>query len=451
LSQVNKFSVKELYRDRYARTGEASNQLKRILIPASGIGIRTKQDLLTLIKLRMDHPTEHLGFCITQLAYSENTLIHLNKNLEEEKRKFKFTALGEQLKMFSEKTVLASEPSTEFTYWTHKKILAKIQKSLDAPKFLKNYALQVLKKKNDASLDEEGFQKWKERFFEKSWKQVVSDTDLLDDLALENHKAQLSCKADILIPPTPPVVSPSSLDLALRVIDHTGSIWGDSTAAYLVIKQSIIKDKDLRSKILDFYKKTKLPILMLKIKDFETTDPDKIDLRNAFNEIQETFCSIRKNNTKKCTILLDGGKLTYPSLVRGFDIVTNNVSGKNKLGGGRRKVGEVIDNHSPYYVNSKKILYQYHMIKELSKNELKITKNEHALPCNLPCCKNVKTLDGMTPNFWNFSIVRPHFALTMNEDAKKVSDFIYKNNIQDAKNNLLKSELCVLKHLIPDV
>jgi len=57
----------------------------------------------------------------------------------------------------------------------------------------------------------------------------------------------------------------------------------------------------------------------------------------------------------------------------------------------------------------------------------------------------------MTANYWNYSVVRPHFALSMNEEAKQVSEFIYKNKIQDAKNDLLKSELCVLKHLIPNV
>lgn len=278
MSQINNFNVKELYRDRYARTGEASNQLKKILIPASGIGIRTKQDLLTLIKLRMDHPTDHLGFCITQLANSEKTLIHLNKSLEEEKRKFKFTSIGEQLKMFAEKTVLAVEPSTEYTHWLDKKILEKIQIGLGIPKFLKNYSLQVLKKKNDISLSEEGFQRWKEKFFENSWKQVVSDPDLLDDLILENRSVQLACKADILIPPSTPVISESSLDLAIKIIEQTGRIWENSTAAYLVVKPSIIKKNDYRRKILEFYKKSKLSVLMLKIKDFEITDPDKIGI-----------------------------------------------------------------------------------------------------------------------------------------------------------------------------
>ena len=88
MSQQSNFSVKELYRDRYARTGEASYQLKKILLPTNGMGIRTKQDLLALIKLRMEYPTDHLGFCITQLAYSENTFIYLRKKLNEEKNKF---------------------------------------------------------------------------------------------------------------------------------------------------------------------------------------------------------------------------------------------------------------------------------------------------------------------------------------------------------------------------
>lgn len=451
MSQESKFFVEELYRDRYARTGEASYKLKKILLPASGIGLRTKQDLRTFVNLRFTHPTEHLGFCITNQAYSENTFIPLIKKLEEERHKFKFSAEYKQLKTFVDKTFLAVEPSTQFTYWTHQKSLEYIQKSLDTPKFLKECAKTILKKKKEMGTYDKQFQEWKEKFFEQRWDEVTTDDDLLDDLVLENRSSQIVCKADMLIPPTNPVVSEHSFDMAKKIIEHTERIWNQSTAAYLVIKSSAISDDDLRAKIISFYENTKLPILMLKIKDFEPTDPDKFELRNAFGEIQEAFCSIRENNKKKCTILLEGGKLTYVAFTRGFDIVTNHLSGKNKLGGGRNKKGEVSDQHSKYFVREKKIFYPYSKILQLSKNELKLTNNQHALNCNLPCCNNVKTLNGMTVNFWNYSITRPHFALSMNEDAKQIYNFIYGNKIQDAKKILLLSELCVLKNLIPDV
>ena len=64
------------------------------------------------IKLRLTYETGHLGFCITQLAYSDNTSVNLTKMISEEKLKFKPTAIGDQMKMFSEKTQLAVEPST---------------------------------------------------------------------------------------------------------------------------------------------------------------------------------------------------------------------------------------------------------------------------------------------------------------------------------------------------
>ena len=91
MSQESNFFVEELYRDRYARTCEASYKLKKILLPSHGIGLRTKQDLKTFVDLRFSYPTDHLGFCITNQANAENTLFHLNKKLNDEKLKFKPT------------------------------------------------------------------------------------------------------------------------------------------------------------------------------------------------------------------------------------------------------------------------------------------------------------------------------------------------------------------------
>ena len=208
----------------------------------------------------------------------------------------------------------------------------------------------------------------------------------------------------------------------------------------------------MRNKIINFCEKTKLPIIILKIKDLDQIlDPDKLDERNAFSEIQEKFCAIRKNNSKKCTILLDGGKLTYPSLVRGFDIVTNHFSGRNKKGGRRRKNSTDPIGFSSYFLHDKMIFLSYKKMLEFAKNQRKRTNNEHALSCKLPCCIDVKTLEGVNREIWNFSIARPHYALTMNHLAKFIAEQIYKNQIQKTKEYLLLSELCVLKNLIPDI
>ena len=450
MSQESSFFVEEFYRDRYSRAGEANNLLKKILLPANGIGIRTEQDLKTFVDLKFSYPTDHLGFCITNQANSENTLFYVNKKLKEEKVKFKPTIDGKQLQIFSDKTILAVEPSTQFTFWTDNDNLKKMQNSLDTPKFLKNFADKILNQKRILGGTSQAFKEWKEKNFEQEWENVVSDNDLLDDLILENRKSQIICNADMLIPPSTPVVSEHSFEMAKKIIEYTEKIWNQSTTAYLNIKPSILNDDDLRAKIIDFYENTKLPILMLKIHDFEPTNPDNFDQRNAFAEIQKAFCSIRETKKNKCTILLEGGKLTYVSLTRGFDIVTNHISGKNKFGGVGKK-GQVTDKHSQYYMRDKKIMYPWSKIQKLSKNELRLTHNEHALTCRLPCCSYVTTLEGITVNYWNHSITRPHFALNMNEDAKQIYNFIYGNKIQDAKKILLSTELCVLKNLIPDV
>lgn len=451
--QEGRFSVNEFYRDRYARTGEASSLSKRILLPAHGIGIRSKKDLDTFIDLRFTHQTDHLGFCITNLAYVDHTFIEIAKRIEEEKIKFRGTAKGEQLKTFLERTLIAVEPPSEQTYWWHQRTNEKILASLEVPKFFKDYIITATSKRKEMVGDTAVSRKWNHDFFERSWEKVVSNEVLLRDLTLQNAEGQKTSKADILIPAVTPIISKTTFEFAKKIIEYTGSIWKNSTAAYFILHHSVLKNDDLLEKILKFYEETKLSILMLKIKEGDTilTDPDREDYRNAFLQIQEKFCEIREKNPKKCTILLEGGKMTYVSMVRGFDIVTNNLSGNNKLGGGKRKKGLKPNTFSRYYVNDRMIFYQYEKIHEYVENELRYTNNQHALTCQLPCCVNVKTLEGITQSIWNYQIARPHFALSMNDEATHISNLIYNNKIQDTKNRLLRSNLCILKKLIPEV
>lgn len=451
MSLDSRFAVTELHRDRYARTGEGGNLLKKTKFPCQGMGVRSGRDLETFVRLRFTYETEHLGFCNTNLAYSDGTFVELAKTLKEEKVKFRPTAKGEQLKTFVDKTFLSVEPPSEFTYWWHKKTNEKILSSIESPQFFKDYVTVATEKRKKLAGDFEALRKWDIKFFEDSWERVVTDQGLLRDLTLQNYEGQKTSKADLLIPPTTPVISEATFEYAKKIIEYTGTIWNASTAAYLILHQSILRNDELLAKVLKFYKTIKLPILMLKIKDFEPTEPDRDDSRAAFGQIQETFCEIREKDPKKCTVLFEGGKLTYSSLVRGFDIVTNNLSGNNKLGGGNRKKGVKPNPFTRYYVNDRMVFYQYEKMQEYSENELKYTNGEHALRCSLPCCKDVKTLEGVTQSIWNYQIARPHFALSMNEEATHISNLIYRNQIQDSKKRLLGSNLCVLKNLIPDV
>lgn len=452
LSLENKFVISELKRDRYSRVAEVQSQLKKIKIPALGIGVRSKQDLETLKDLRLTYETDHIGFCVTQMVNVDDTLISISKELKEEKFKFKPTARGDQLKMFVNKTILSVEPPTEFTYYEDKDIFKKIQTSLEMPKFLKEYVSKVREKQKELGTDSEEYKNWKEQFFEDSWDEVYSNPAIMNQLIEENYDSQKAANADILIPPTPPLLTPVMFYVATRIIEETSKMAPKSTAVYFNVPLSILRDDDLREKVLNYFEKTKLPIVILKIKDLDQIlDPDKLDERSAFSEIQERLCAIRKNNPKKCTILFDGGKLTYPSLVRGFDIVTNHFTGRNKRGGRRRKNSTDLIGYGSYLLPDKMIFLSYKKMLEFAKNQRKLTNNEHALDCVLPCCVDVKTLEGINREMWNFSITRPHYALTMNFLLKFISEQIYKDQIQKTKDFLLKSELCVLKNLIPDV
>lgn len=451
MSIINEIRVKETRRDRYARESSVSNGILSVLCPCCGIGIRSKKDLETFVKLRLAHPTERLGFCIVSLANSDDTFIGLKKQLEEEKHKLAPTAEGKQLQMFVDQTFLAVEPSTENTYYYDKEISKKILSSLETPSFLKEMVKEIMKKAESLGSKSEKFQQWKRAYFEEKWLALNSSPKLLHSLIDENFDSQNTCNANMHIPPTPPLVTPALFYVAIKIIEEATKLAKDSTAIYFNMPFAILRDRELCKKILDYCDKSRNKIIIFKIHDLDKMlDPDKEDERNMFSEIQDRMCDLRKND--KCTVLLEAGKLTIPSLIKGFDVVTNYFSGRNQRGGGKRHPDSTDPvGFSQYLIKEKLISYQYKKMIQYAENQLKITNGKHGLLCKLPCCKEVKSLKDVNRDIWNYSITRPHYALNMNEIVKEISKLINSNEIQEAKKIILLSDLCVLKHLIPDV
>jgi hypothetical protein len=56
-----------------------------------------------------------------------------------------------------------------------------------------------------------------------------------------------------------------------------------------------------------------------------------------------------------------------------------------------------------------------------------------------------------TASIWNYQIARPHFGLSMDNEATQISHLINHNQIQKAKDPLLPCNLCVPKNPIPNV
>lgn len=455
MSLIDEFIVEEVWRDRYSRESQLHKNLLKIVTPCHGIGLRSRKDLDAFVNLRLTQPTERLGLCVIELAKTDNTFVWMQKELNAEKHKLSPTALGTQLKMFEDQTMLVVLPTMQYTYYYDQDMIDDILTSLETPTFLKDFVRQLkAKAKKIGNTKSEEFQDWKKQFFEEKWLELNADPKLLDQLITENYNGQNTSNATILVPSTPPLVTQAMYYIAIKIIEETTKLAPNSTAIYFHLPFSILRDTEFRKKILDYCEKAKNRIIILKIRDIDQlVDPDKEEERISFSEIQDRLCIIRKNDSK-CTILLDGSKLTIPSLARGFDIVTNPFSGRLQTKRRKRKQG-VPDTdpkgYSQYLIRGKLIFYQYKKMLEYTENNLKLTNGEHGLNCPLPCCIGVKSLKDITKEFWNFSIARPHFALNMNEIAKRIAKLMYDKQIQNANDIILESELCVLKHLIPDV
>ena len=111
MSLIDEIQIRERHRDRYSRENLLSNGMVNIQCPCHGIGIKTTKDLENFMSLRLNDPTERLGFCIVPITHVDNTLIENMKKIEEEKYKLAPTAKGMQIKMFTDQTFIAVETS----------------------------------------------------------------------------------------------------------------------------------------------------------------------------------------------------------------------------------------------------------------------------------------------------------------------------------------------------
>ncbi len=405
--------------------------------------------------MRLQYPTEHLGFCITSMANLDKTFINMIKQLHNEKYKLAPTAIGKQLKMFVDETMLAVEPSTEYTYYHDKDMHKKILSSIETPDFIREFIKKINSKVIEfGSASDPSFQKWKKSFFSKKWLSLLHDDATRNNLIKQNHDSQKSINADILIPPTPPILDDSMLKLAIKIIDDTTKIYGSSsTAIYFNLPSNILKNETFRYAVLNYCRTALNQVIIIKIKNLDDiTHPMKKSERDAYSDIQDVMCDIRKNNQKKCTILLNGGFLTIPSLIKGFDIVVNHISGKNNTGGFNPKHPSKWPGRSSYFIRDKLIPFSYENMIHYNVNQLRLTNNTHGLECMLPCCSDILSIDPdeIRTGDWN-SLTRLHFCLTMNDIIKEIVRLIHTNQIEKAKDILMKSELCIFKSLLPDV
>jgi hypothetical protein len=76
--------------------------------------------------------------------------------------------------------------------------------------FLKNLVKELkIKAEKMGNTKSEVFQEWKKQFFEDHWLGLNADPKLLDQFITENYDGQNTSNASILIPPTPPLVTPA--------------------------------------------------------------------------------------------------------------------------------------------------------------------------------------------------------------------------------------------------
>ena len=134
---------------------------------------------------------------------------------------------------------------------------------------------------------------------------------------------------------------------------------------------------------------------------------------------------------------LESWYVSYASACYGYNIVSTTMTGFDRDSEfGSNTFGSWFDPDWMYYIS----------FDELKEKVLKNTN--HVMPCYCSVCKKIKDLSAVSRDDW-YNFRREHYALTMNEYMRQISQAITDRTIELARDKLANSQLALLQSLIP--
>lgn len=429
--------VEEVQRDRFARAATLKIGGKTLNTPnfCSLIKSSSPNETEILMEACINHDARFLGSYVVRLADAENVLDPLLFRLGQR-------GLYEDLAQmpvhkFMDNSILIIDPALEYMYYAPD--LQKLS-TRRMPAAFVAYVRECMHRHEALGSGTE-YTSWKQAHHNQFWSNLGGDAKLKMNVLSSIRDAELSLKADVLIPPVPLVTSSRMLNLTFEINEAFKAISktrAAECATYILLQSSALSDPDFVERIIDYMKddqKTKLTVL--KIKYLDVTKTGTMSQRATFKRLLRELSLIKEEQKDRAFMLLEAGYQTFPSAMVGFDIVSTSMVGSDTDARG--------NTHIPYgrwYDPEKLVPRPFEEVKEIFNN------NGHALPCYCSICRQLKDLDTVSSDTWN-RMRRAHYLHSMNNMMAEIERAIHDKNVELSIDKLANSELKVLTELIP--
>jgi hypothetical protein len=438
LSQLSNLVVKQVDEDRYARATVTSLKGKRVTTPSAGIVLRTPRERDAFVKFKLTYATPHVGFIVAQLHSAGDTTAPLVSGSIARYLEYPKDAIAD----LTNNSIVMVEPGTEFPYSDPIRKLDRIVRSEYVPNALKTVVRETISMKKTMEKKDRGeYAEWKRATYFGFWNAVYSNATLRTELTIDTLRKEAQAGSDYGVPPVPVVVDSNTLKIAIYLNDISRYLWRGRLrcATYFILDPRSLEDETLIEGLLSYLRNIapingESDIVVLKFPNWDLTMPEvRLNQRKGYRYFLNMIEIMKMQNPNRLFVLLEAGHQLYPSMVAGFDVVSTSFTGYDGDSQYGRSAG-----WGSYYDPRLLVHIAHSKVKDLSKF------------CLCRACEQVTDLRALTRDFWNFQVCRPHFGLQVNSMAEEIRDMITRRSIQEARVRLEKSELSILKGLIPD-
>ena len=428
----NRLIVKEERRDRFARTAKVDLNRFPLNSPYFFTLVKTPQELDLLIDLVDRFPGEHFGGSVVRLFDSHKIIGNRFKNRQQKRLDFPSALAEEPFLRYINKYPVLVDPSTDDAYY-----LAEIRKwskdSLIHPT-IRDLAQLIIENRKRKNPD-----KWRKGRYWTLWNYDLAKSPARsNDLVVRTFDVELHYGASTLLTPGPLIDDMTDLETAIEFneIGEANSVGKDAEFGnYFILTSNAIVDKQLRDILSEFIAGSKVRLNLLKFKYLNLRNAS-MDVLEAYSDLYSRLAEIREARPDMALGVLENDCQAFVSATVCFDFVSTSMTGYDRYPSGRAKEG---------FGGLFSVRDLSHM-KFAKYKEAYVNNGEKPL-CDHIVCQNIDPRT-VSKAIWS-SVRRRDYPLCMNDLMSRISNYVWDQGIEQARQDVTSSFMSPLKSLIP--
>ena len=436
VSDTTALTIVETNRDRYARTAELKVAGKTIQTPSFCTLIHKRHELDLFMSLKSSCQASHLSALILRI-------FDVNKIMPKPMRYAQTDMFGkivkDKLSLFMENHLLFIDPALEYLYY--ESLMGEFATNPRTPKVIADYVTECITRKYKESHTK--YQKWKNSSHNRFWDEISKNASKRTALIRDFLSYEIFYGADILIPPTPLIASREMLRSAIAINDQSKEIsrglYKKECANYFLLRDNVLKDENLIDEIKKYLMTDSTHLTIFKFKYLDLLKTGSMVERENYRILLDDLSYLSEHDKNRAFMVLENGYQCFLSACVGFDIVSTSITGYDR---------EVSFSEAPPYG----AWYDPRLMINRSFEDVKriFVNNGNRLPCPCSACRSITDIEVLEATEWKEKR-RFHYAWNMNTSMEQIARAIKERNIELARDKLARSELTVLKDIIPRI